>query len=255
VAGILIVEDSPELAENLCEIIESQGHTVVLAHTAEEALLACEQRQFEGILTDLKLPGKSGVDLIGQLRDRQDSTPIVLMTAFADAQAKEAAERLGALAVVFKPLDLDKLFRLVNEFSRENEWILVLEDNADLAHNLRDALLSSGFHPVVAGSVREALEQQHLPSVAVVDYRLPDGTGLEAAYRLWARDPGLRVILISGYAEDIGARLGAGPPAFVKRTLLKPVPVARLLVEVRAEHLARRLPRGASPEGEPPSPL
>lgn len=232
---VLIVEDNGDLAENLAEILESRGHDVVVAPSAEAALVELSNGKFCGVLTDLRLPGRSGLELIAQLREQSDPTPVVLMTAFADAHATRSAQVAGALAVLFKPLDMSRLFNLVSEFSRDEHKILLLDDNAAFAQNLADALAAGGFRPAVVTSLQEALDQEHLPVVAVVDYRLPDGSGLVAAERLWVRDPTLRVILLSGYADEVRSRLGPSLPSFLRKTLAKPIPVERLLDEVRAE--------------------
>lgn len=232
---LLIVEDNGDLAENLAEILASRGHDVVVAPSAEAALVELATGKFSGVLTDLRLPGRSGLELIAQLREQADPTPVVLMTAFADARATRSAQVAGALAVLFKPLDISRLFKLVSEFSREEHKVLLLDDNAALAQNIAEALEAGGFRPAVVTSLQEALDQEQLPVVAVVDYRLPDGSGLEAAERLWVRDPTLRIILLSGYTDEVHSRLEASPPPFLCKTLAKPIPVERLLDEVRAE--------------------
>lgn len=235
---LLIVEDNAELAENLCEILESEGHEVDVCASAEDALERVAGARFDGILTDMRLPGGSGLELIERLRQRNDATPIVMMTAYADAVATQRAEKLGALAVVFKPLDIRGLLALVSEFAHTERKVLVLEDNPDFAQNVAEALRSGGIQPLVVGSVKEALTQRQLPQVALVDYRLPDGTGLEAARCLCARDPALRVILVSGYGEQL-ADEGAPIPDNVTHRLSKPVPLGCLLETISTEIAAR----------------
>lgn len=238
-ARLLIVEDNPELAENLSEILESEDHEVVVCESAERALERLRQERFEGILTDLRLPGQSGLELIERLRERADPTPIVLMTAYADASATRKAEKLGALAVVFKPIDMPFLFSLVSEFAPSERKVLIVEDNAEFAQNVAEALHARGFQPVVVGSVKEALAQHQLPYVALIDYRLPDGTGLDAARCLCARDPALRVVLVSGYDPQLTSS-GASMPTNVTRTLAKPIPLVSLLETISTEAAARR---------------
>ncbi len=230
---VLLVEDNAALAENLAEILECQGHVVDVCASAEEALSRLDSEHYAGVVSDLRLPGQSGLDLIEAMRRKADPTPIILMTAYADAHSAERAEYLGALAVLLKPLDMQRLFSLVEEFAHKQRRVLVVEDNEELADNVADALRMKGFAPVVARTVQEALGQRHLPDVALIDYRLPDGTGLDAARRLCARDPKLRVIIVSGYCPQLFQSVGDPPPAFVAKTLAKPVALANLLEEVQ----------------------
>ncbi len=236
---LLLVEDNAELAENLAEILECQGHEVDVCPSAEEALTRLDTHRYGGMVTDLRLPGQSGLQLIEVLRDRADPTPIVLMTAYADSNAAQRAEKLGALAVLFKPLDMQRLFDAVQEFAHDKRKVLVVEDNTELAENVAEALSQRGFSPVVARTVAEAMNQRGLPDVALIDYRLPDGTGLEAARRLRARDPQLRVIIVSGYGPQLKRAVGEAPPDFVSKTLAKPVEMNNLMEEVQREYLAR----------------
>ncbi len=237
-ARLLIVEDNPELADNIAEILGDVGHGVHVVDNVQAALDLLAGEAFDGILTDFRLPGQSGLDLIAQLRARADATPVVLMTAFADEAAAETARTLGALAVVFKPLDLPRLFTLINEFVHTRRRVLVLEDNDSLARNLEDVLRESGFDPLVLGSVREVMDQEHLPDVAVIDYRLPDGDGLEAARLLAARDPGLPIILMSGYTDEASERIDAGNQV-VRKMIAKPVRMASLLEEIQSHCRSR----------------
>jgi DNA-binding NtrC family response regulator len=117
-ARLLIVDDNPELADNIAEILAGCGHEAQVVDSVEAALDLLRSETFAGILTDLRLPGQSGLDLIALLRERVDATPVVLMTAFADEAAAQTARRLGALEVLLKPLELARLFSLVEEVVR-----------------------------------------------------------------------------------------------------------------------------------------
>ena len=110
---LLLVEDCPELAENLTDVLELEGHRVVLRTTAEGALEALSHESFDGILTDLRLPGMSGLDLIRWVRRDDQALPIVLMTAFAAREQRAEAERDRSLAVLSKPVDPKHLIALV----------------------------------------------------------------------------------------------------------------------------------------------
>ncbi len=200
--SVLIVEDEPEMAENLAEVLDALGASADVAHSAEAALELLGQGRYAGVITDQRLPGRPGVELIREMRQRQDPTPVVVLTAFADTPTEQAASDAGALDVLTKPLDIGRLLVLLHTFDRTDNEVLVVDDSTELADNVADALVQHGFEVAVAHSAEEALARRTLPRVAVLDIRLPDGSGLELARRLAARDPNVRIVFVSGFAEQ-----------------------------------------------------
>ncbi|GMV11886.1 MAG: response regulator [Polyangiaceae bacterium] len=200
-ARLLIVEDEPEMAENLVEVLAELGAEADVAASAERALECLAARSYAGIITDQRLPGRAGVELIREMRQQGVHTPVVLLSGYVDPQTELSAEEAGALEVLAKPLRIDRLRDLLDTFARTRVQVLVVEDSRELADNVATALHELGLDAIVAHSAEEALAQHGLPRVAVLDICLPDASGLEVARRLAARDPGVRVLFITGFAE------------------------------------------------------
>lgn len=200
---VLVVEDNRPLAENIAEILGDSDYEARIVQSAEDALELLHHERFDGIITDLRLPQLSGSELIEELRRRGHTTPVVVVSAFADARDVEKAETVGALDVLPKPVDFDRLFDILAEFAGDNDRVLVLEDSEALADNLAELLREHSLEPIVAASVQAARQQRYLPKLAVVDVRLPDGSGLDAIRTLHARDPKLPILLMTGYPEDL----------------------------------------------------
>ncbi len=226
---VLVVEDSIELAENLGEILQSQGHDPVIVHNAEQALEALLSDSFTGLLTDLKLPGCSGLELLQQLRSQGSTVPAVLMTAFADAAVTEHALVYGARAVIVKPFDLEQLLELIAAFETPGPQLLIIDDNRAYAANLAELLEQHGYRPRAVHSLADALACDARPHIALVDLVLPDGEGVEAARRLAARDPSLRIILMSGHPEAFEAVHAGRPLVGSTAVLEKPIHLPKLL--------------------------
>ncbi|MBK7583946.1 MAG: response regulator [Myxococcales bacterium] len=207
-ARLLVVEDDPDMAENLAEVLSELGAVADIAHSAESALEQLGLHDYAGVITDQRLPGRAGVELIRDMRRSGIRTAVVMMSGFMDHQTELIAEEAGALEVLAKPVEIARLARIVQTFARERMDVLVVEDSHELAEDLAAALADLGLAPIVAHSGEEALAQRNLPRVAVVDIRLPDSNGLEVARRLMARDPGLTVMFLSGFAEEHADELG-----------------------------------------------
>jgi DNA-binding NtrC family response regulator len=224
---ILVVDDHVALAENLAEILESAGYDAAVADSAEAALVRLESGDIGAVITDFKLPGRNGAELITELRRRGSHIPAVVMSAFTDDATLHRARVAGALEVLAKPLDFRKFFAVVEEMGNEDSVILVVDDNRPLAENLAEILQRQGHVTRIGGSVSEALAAVPRPRAAIVDFVLPDGTGLEVAEQLRARDPRVQVLFVSGYSDRLRQRL-QGPLAAVT-SLEKPVNLDRLL--------------------------
>jgi DNA-binding NtrC family response regulator len=106
---ILLVDDEQVMRSFLEKALARGGHEVTSAASAEEARDAFAPRRFDMVLTDLKMPGDSGLDLLTDLRQRDPSTPVVIMTAFGSIQTAVEAVKQGAADFLTKPLELSHL--------------------------------------------------------------------------------------------------------------------------------------------------
>ena len=207
-ARILLVEDDRDLAENLAEILVDLGYEVALAESAEKALELVQAGSFQSIITDFRLPGRNGIELIQELRAAGIAVPVVVVSAFMDHRMAERAELAGALDVVVKPVNLEHLLGILAELAQPGSDVLIVDDNQALAENIAEALKERGLEPVIGGSATAALAQRRMPQVAVLDLRLPDKSGIDVARRLAARDPRIRILFMTGHAEELRDRLG-----------------------------------------------
>ncbi len=112
-ARILLVEDRESLRRMIALALEGQGHQVTAAADGEAGIAALEAAEFDLLLSDLKLPGCSGLDVLAAARRLRPGLPVVVMTAYGTVAAAVEAMKLGAADFLEKPVDLDELDRLV----------------------------------------------------------------------------------------------------------------------------------------------
>jgi nitrogen regulation protein NR(I) len=105
-ATILVVEDDPGAAESLQHVLEDEGHLVISARTGEEGLALAGKERCDLVLTDLKLPGLSGLDLVKCLHTVRARLPIILMTAHGTTEVAIEATRHGAFDYLLKPFEM-----------------------------------------------------------------------------------------------------------------------------------------------------
>ena len=110
VGKMLVVDDHVALAENIAEILNGTGlYAAITADSAEAALHIIANGGIGGLITDYRLPGQSGAQLIAALRRSGSQMPAVVMSAYTDDETIRISRDSGAMAVLAKPLDLDTL--------------------------------------------------------------------------------------------------------------------------------------------------
>lgn len=106
-----MVDDEPSVTLTLSTKLQRAGYDCLTASSAEEALAQLARRVFDLVVTDVRMPGISGIDLLKQIKDRDAEMQVIVMTAYADADFAVQALRLSADDYLLKPFDLDDLIR------------------------------------------------------------------------------------------------------------------------------------------------
>ncbi len=112
-AVILAVDDSPDALELIGRHLEPAGYRVLTAATAEEAARRIVEEPVDLVITDMKMPGKSGLDLVRHLRSRYRETAILMVTGYPSIGGAVEAVRLGADDYLAKPYTRGELLRSV----------------------------------------------------------------------------------------------------------------------------------------------
>jgi len=110
---VLVVDDNHELAENLAEILGMRGFAAVVANSAEEALPRALTDGADLLVTDFRLPGMSGAELVRRLREKREGLRAIVMSAYTDDTTVAAARDAGA-DFLPKPVDLGALSRMLS---------------------------------------------------------------------------------------------------------------------------------------------
>ena len=102
--ALLIVDDDATVRESLGEALSEAGYDVRTAEDAARALAALATRAPDVVLTDVRMPGLDGLELLRLLRERSPGVQVILMTAYDDMPTVAAAMRQGATDFLVKPL-------------------------------------------------------------------------------------------------------------------------------------------------------
>lgn len=105
-AAILVVDDDETIRDMLYDLFE-ENHRCHVAETAEQALSFLETEHYDVILTDISMPGLSGLELLGHVRQRQPDTPVIVITGIQDQDHAQGLLKLGAFYFLLKPFRLE----------------------------------------------------------------------------------------------------------------------------------------------------
>ena len=121
---LLLAEDDAEMRSMLVSVLQADGYLVTEACDGEELVEKAielaereEHEQLDVIVSDIRMPGHSGLDVLALVRAARWQVPVILITAFGDLAIHRQAERDGACAVLDKPFDLDDLRTLLFHFA------------------------------------------------------------------------------------------------------------------------------------------
>lgn len=113
---ILLVEDNEDTGRLLKMVLDDSGHTVCLVGDVSSALQAGEREHFDLLLCDIGLPDGSGFDVVSKLRRQGTVDKAIAMTGFGMAEDIERSKKAGFETHLTKPVDIEELERLINEF-------------------------------------------------------------------------------------------------------------------------------------------
>jgi len=120
-AVILIVDDDRNLCRILKGILEKSAFSVLVTHDVDSALPIIKEKDPDLILTDLKMPGKSGMDLLPLSKAQKPATPVIMMTAYGNIEFAVEAIKKGAYDFITKPFDEDELLIVIQKALSESK--------------------------------------------------------------------------------------------------------------------------------------
>jgi two-component system NtrC family sensor kinase len=173
---ILIVDDERDIRQLLREMLSLEGHEVTEAANGAEALARLRDASFDVVVTDVRMPSLSGVELLRRVREVSSSTEVIVATAYAELDTAIECMRAGAFDLLRKPFNLQELFSCVAR-ALEKRRLNVSTDLVRLSQALFEQNAIEELPRAIVESVRSFM------AADAVVLALPDTDGkLQAAY-------------------------------------------------------------------------
>jgi DNA-binding NtrC family response regulator len=112
---ILVVDDEQNSREGLTKILIKEGYEVIAAESGEDALVEAKKQDFDLIITDLRMPEISGIDVLEKIRAKKPDIGVIIVTAYGEVNSYLKAMTLGAFEYLNKPIKLDELRRVISK--------------------------------------------------------------------------------------------------------------------------------------------
>ena len=112
---ILIVDDEPIVRESIGDWLKDAGYQVATAESGEEALEMVEKQEFSVMILDVRLPGKTGIKVLDEVKALNPQIKSIVITAYPSVELAVEAMKLGAVDYLIKPVAPDDLERLIRE--------------------------------------------------------------------------------------------------------------------------------------------
>ena len=236
--SILVVDDDEDNALSLGELFEMEGHLVKVVHSGEAAIAAYTDEPFDIAFMDVMMPGKNGVESFIEIRRMWPAAKVFMMTGYSVEQLLQQATDNGALGVLSKPIDIDKVMRVLDEIGNDG-IVVVAEDDPGFGAELLQMINSFGRPCQLVRDSRDvcALHLQAEDNVLIFDLKTPLIAGVEIYKEI--RKSGRRTpsIIITASGPEYQDTLAAMRDVAVTGILNKPFDPVSLLD--RLEQLAR----------------
>lgn len=117
---ILLAEDEKDLSNAITKVLELSKYEVVQAFDGEEALEYLQENSFDGVILDVMMPKKDGFEVVKTMREKKDSTPVMILTARSDTDDKVMGLDCGADDYLAKPFEVKELLARLRAILRRN---------------------------------------------------------------------------------------------------------------------------------------
>lgn len=144
-ATVLVVDDDEIIREVLCELFNEE-HLCHATSTAEQALMLLETVEYDIAVVDISLPGMSGLELLGHIRQRWPQTPVIIITGIDYHSYVKDLIRMGASDYLVKPFKLqDAEGKITGAMLKEDGWLEAVKESANRALNPEQAKVDPAY--------------------------------------------------------------------------------------------------------------
>jgi DNA-binding NtrC family response regulator len=179
---------------------------VATAYDGFKALESVKQNGFDLGLIDIKMPVMNGVETFKKMKEIAPGTPVIMMSAYAVEDLIREALQEEVFGFLKKPVDFEKLYKLIEQATAKGALILVVDDDQEFCANMNNILTDKGYRVSIARDGNMAIEKvwENNFDIILLDMKLPPLNGLETYLAIREIRWNVVVIVITGYLQEMG---------------------------------------------------
>ncbi|MGD2089135.1 MAG: response regulator [Candidatus Aminicenantes bacterium] len=232
-ASILIVDDNIGQCKTMSFILERNGYDVTSADNGPEAISIVEKSPFDIVFMDIKMPIMNGVETYKEIKKIRPGTKVIMMTAYAVEDLVQEALNEGAYAIIYKPLDIEKVLELVKKANeaKQGALILVVDDDPGTCNTLKNIMVKKSYNVGTAYTGEEAITmvQKQTFDILFIDMKLPTLNGLETYLAIKNICPETVAVFMTAYRQEVAELVEEAINNNAYACLYKPLDMSELL--------------------------
>lgn len=239
--SILTVDDDAGVGDSLTDLLNAKGYDARFATSGKEALSIIKEKKIDAVFLDIRMPEMNGVETLNCIKKCSPLTSVVMITAYAEDELVEQARIEGALQILKKPLDIERLLSFLEKMQRL-KTLLIVDDSKEFCCTLKACLDDLSYNVVVAHNIYEGIEKfdENKAELLLVDIKLNGDSGLELVNAIREKGSKSAIILMSGYANQFQPLIDDAIENKVDHFIKKPFEVENM-IEIIGEVTRKRL--------------
>ena len=238
---VLIVEDDKDALQQLARTVRKEDFEVFEANDGEEGLKRFEEELPDIVITDLKMPGISGMEVLHTIKRTSPHTQVIVITAFGKIDTAILAIREGAIDYIKKPIDLNLMLlalgRAKEKLNKLNKQpffptVLLAEDDQVARSSLVRVIEKEGWRVLPAADGEEAITlfRKNKVDIVLLDIKMPKKDGIQTLKELREITHDFEAIILTGYGNEIDAIQAMRNGAI--NFLRKPIDLDQMLISI-----------------------
>ena len=202
---ILIVDDDVNFTESTVDLLNEKGFVCEGVNSGPEGIEKAKQKFFDFILMDIKMPVMNGVETFREVKKISPETVVIMITAFRVDDLIKDALREGAYGVVYKPIDINKITKLIERSEKGGALVMVADDDSNTCQTLKDNLEEYGYvvTTVLDGEEAVKMARERPQDIIFLDVRIPPLNGLVIYLDIKKINPDIKVVMMTAYKVEM----------------------------------------------------
>lgn len=245
-ARVLIVDDDESLCRSMALVLKRREYEVTIANSGPEVIEKVQAQPFDIIFMDIKMPSMNGVETLEQIRMIRPDAKVMMMTAYTVEDLVEKALTEGAIGITYKPLNIEKIIRTIDEVThtKRGMQIMVVDDDPGTAVTLRNILMRQGHRVNTAPTGEDAItmEKKKAHDIIIIDMKLPSINGLETYLAMKKINPDVIAVMTTAYRQEMASLIDIALKNSAYSVLYKPIDLDAFLTIVDEIWDKKRMP-------------